>query len=141
MAGNKKVFGRPFVKGHKRGGRPKGTKNHTWLNIEYWYNRLNADWFNLTAAQRAKISVELMKALVNKAPSLPQDPNESLQNANASMELIKALESKDKPLEIESKEHTEENSEKPDSIVVPLQGQQTDSGVFVSPATENEAKS
>lgn len=85
-----------FEKGHHI-GRPKGAKTRNWLNIDYWYNHLMAEFPLLKPAQRAKISLEVLKVLVNKSPSLPVDPSESVKNTEAAFNLIRALENGDKP--------------------------------------------
>lgn len=91
-----------FVKGHKFGGRPKGSKPRSWLQIEYWFNRLNAEYYQLKPIEKAKISLEVMKVLVNKLQTLPKEASDSVANASATMDLIKALEGHGKAIPVDS---------------------------------------
>ncbi len=126
--------GRPFVKGHKRGGRPKGSKVKTWLNVEFWYNRLNAEFFNLKPHERAKISLEVMKVLINRAKELPKSTLDAVNGNEETAELIKALESKDKPVAADSNEATALPSDLTQTIKATIQGEQTHCSEVVTPS-------
>ena len=80
-----------FVKGHHI-GRKKGSKAKVYLSLDYWFRHMNAEWFNLTSIQRARISLEAFKALLAKVQALPQDPSASLPTSSNLADLVKQLE-------------------------------------------------
>lgn len=82
-----------FTKGHTRGGRRKGSKAKVYLSLDYWFRHMNAEWFNLTSIQRARISLEAFKALLAKVQALPQDPSATLPTSSNLADLVKQLES------------------------------------------------
>lgn len=94
-------------------GRPVGSKDRKYLNLQYWFDRLEAEldakihvkefYANGTFYKeydrpavdpntRARLFMEGMKLLVSKMANLPKDSEESTSNAKALMEEIKALE-------------------------------------------------
>lgn len=73
-------------------GKPKGSKDHSWATISYWFEKLKAEWSHLTPNQRASYAVDLMKLLTNKAKVLPSDPSDSVLNADQAMSELKAIE-------------------------------------------------
>lgn len=83
-----------FEKGHKGPGRPKGSKDKSYLTLQYWYDELRADWDKLRPAQRAKLSVQLMQMLVNKMKSMPNSPEQSVVNAKEAQAMLEQLESR-----------------------------------------------
>lgn len=80
-----------FEKGHKI-GRPKGSKDKSYLTLQYWYNELMKDWTKLRPAQRAKLSAQLMQMLTNKLKALPNSPEQSVINAKEAQEMLNSLE-------------------------------------------------
>lgn len=72
-------------------GRPKGSKDKSYLKLEFWYNELKKDWPKLRPAQRAKLSVQIMQMLVNKLKALPSDPIDSVSNAKDAQNLLNLL--------------------------------------------------
>lgn len=86
----------------KSSGRPKGSKNKSYLTLEFWYNELMKDWDKLRPAQRAKLSKELMQMLTNKIKQLPGSVDDSVSNAEDAMNLLKEIEgvkAKDKQID------------------------------------------
>lgn len=85
-----------FEKGKtsKSPGRPKGSKDKSYLKLEYWYNELMKDWPKLRPAQRAKLSKELMQMLTNKMKALPGTPEQSVLNAKEAQQMLEGLEDK-----------------------------------------------
>jgi len=84
-----------FKPGQKPGpGRPKGSKDHRWASIGYWFEEIKKDWDKLTPNQRSSYSIELIKLLVHKAKALPVDPQDSAFNAEEAMSELKRIESK-----------------------------------------------
>lgn len=84
-----------FKKGHNI-GRPKGSKDKSYLKLEFWYQELMKDWPKLRPSQRAKLSKELMQMLTNKMKSLPNSPEQSVINAKEAQELLIEIEGKKK---------------------------------------------
>lgn len=80
-----------FKKGHHI-GRPKGSKDKSYLTLQYWYDELMKDWDKIRPAQRAKLSMQLMQMLTNKIKNLPGSPEESVMNAQAAQEMLAQLE-------------------------------------------------
>jgi hypothetical protein len=113
-----------FVKGHHI-GRPKGSKPRTWANIDYWYRKLEAEFHSLTPLDRAKISLEVMKCLMNKLPVLPKSAADSVANASETLDLIKSLESKDKSLPVEAIETQPVSLDKPNTNTDVIKTEQT----------------
>lgn len=79
-----------FKKGNK--GRPKGSKDKSYLKLGFWFTELKKDWAKLTPNQRAHYSVELMKLLTNKMKSLPSDPSDSKFNADEAILMLRDVE-------------------------------------------------
>ena len=80
-----------FEKGHHI-GRPKGSKDKSYLKLQHWYNELAKDWDKLRPAQRAKLSVQIMQMLINKLKQLPSDPVDSVSNAQEAQNLLREIE-------------------------------------------------
>lgn len=78
-------------------GKPKGTKDHSWAKISFWFEELKKDWSKLTPNQRSHYSIELMKMLTSKMKALPIDPNDSVFNAAEAMDTLKQIESRTQP--------------------------------------------
>lgn len=83
-------------------GRPKGSKDKSYLTLQYWYNELMKDWPKLRPAQRAKLSKELMQMLTNKMKSMPGTQEQSVLNAKEAQEMLEALEGKKRMDEAQS---------------------------------------
>lgn len=75
-------------------GRPKGSKDHRWASVGFWFEELKKDWGKLKPSVRAKLSIELMKMVSHKLKQLPSDPNESAMNVADMMGQLKEIESK-----------------------------------------------
>lgn len=75
-------------------GRPKGSKDKSYLTLQYWYNELMKDWPKLRPAQRAKLSKELMQMLTNKLKSIPGTQEQSVINAKEAQKMLEGLEEK-----------------------------------------------
>jgi hypothetical protein len=73
-------------------GKRLGSKHLAYYKIGYWLDKLHEELPNLTANQRANISVELIKLLVNKSKALPIDPNDSKLNATEALKLLQDVE-------------------------------------------------
>ncbi len=80
-----------FKKGHHI-GRKKGSKDKSYLTLQYWYDELMKDWDKIRPAQRAKLSMQLMQMLVNKLKTIPNSPEESVANAQAAQDMLSVLE-------------------------------------------------
>lgn len=80
------------LKGKPGPGRPKGSKDKSYLTLQFWYDELMKDWGSLSPAQRAKLSKELMQMLVNKMKSMPGSPEESVSNIKEAQALLEQLE-------------------------------------------------
>ena len=83
-----------FVKGQTKAGpgRPKGSKDRSFLTLEHWNEELKKDWPKLKPAQRAKLSAQLMQMLVNKMKALPSDPKDSVRNIDETMKILEEME-------------------------------------------------
>ena len=79
-----------------KGGRPKGSKDKSYLTLQYWYNELQKDWDKLKPSQRAKLSAQLMQMLTNKMKALPNSQEQSVLNAKDAMALLEEAEGKNK---------------------------------------------
>jgi len=75
-------------------GRPKGSKDKSYLTLQFWHDELMKDWPKLRPAQRAKLSAQLMQMLTNKMKALPTNPIDSVRNVEESMNILKSLETK-----------------------------------------------
>ncbi len=73
-------------------GRPKGSKDKSYLKLTHWHDELKKDWGKLKPAQRAKLSVQIMQMLINKLKGLPVDPEESVSNTEDAMKMLRELE-------------------------------------------------
>lgn len=84
-----------FQKGWEGGpGRPKGSKDKKWANLEYWFGLLDEVWAELDADDKAHLAMEGFKALLGRVKLPAQTPLESAENAQKTMEALKMLESK-----------------------------------------------
>lgn len=85
-----------FVKGQSGNlqGKPKGCRDKRQFSLTYWYNLIQDQWAELTPNQRANIALDCWKVLVNKAKSLPTDPNDSRLNAETASKLLAEAEAK-----------------------------------------------
>ncbi len=83
-----------FEKGHAKSssGRPKGTKDKSYLTLQFWHDELMKDWPKLKPAQRAKLSIQMEQMLVNKMKALPVSPEDSVRNVEESLKALKAIE-------------------------------------------------
>lgn len=62
-------------------GRPKGSKDHKWANLNFWMEKLENEWSSLNPNQRAIIALEAWKTLVKIRPLPPDTPEQSKANA------------------------------------------------------------
>lgn len=115
-----------FKKGHHI-GRPKGSKDKRYLDLQYWFNLLEKELekkifvtettksgqlirtYQTDAVdpnKRAQLFLDAMKMLVSKSKSLPGSPTESKTNADEAMKLMRELEGNGlvKPLESSTEE-------------------------------------
>lgn len=81
-----------FKPGCKPGpGRPKGSKDKRWASVSFWFEELKKDWTKLKPAQRAKLSIELMKMITAKSKVIPSDPEDSVFNAEEAMKTLEQI--------------------------------------------------
>ncbi len=94
-------------------GRPKGSKDHKWSNLQYWFGLLEEELarnvhvkeffasgkmyreFDRPAVDpntRARLFLEGMKMIVSKMQNMPKDSDESVTNVNKLMTEMKQLE-------------------------------------------------
>lgn len=83
---------RQFVgDGHPGPGRPKGSRDKKWANLEYWYGLVINEWKDLKPTDRAWIAMAAFKALLGRA-QIPLTSEESVQNVNRALATLKMLE-------------------------------------------------
>lgn len=111
-----------FKKGDKsipRPGRPKGSKDKRYLNLKFWFDRLETelakeititrktrdglfvDSWKTTAVdpnKRAQIFLEAMKMLTSKMSKLPETPDDSVNNVKDAQSILDEMEIKKKGL-------------------------------------------
>lgn len=88
-------MGNEFKPGQKPGpGRPKGSKDLRQFSLTYWFNVILDNYSKLTPHQRSEIALSCWKTLVNKAKSLPADPEDSAFNSAEALEQLKLIESR-----------------------------------------------
>lgn len=78
-------------------GRMKGVPSKLQFSLTYWFDLLLQEYAKLKPAQRAKIAQECWKVLINKARTLPQDPDDSKFNAEEAMKKLDEVESSLRP--------------------------------------------
>ncbi len=95
-----------FVKGQTKAGpgRPKGSKDLSYLTLEHWHEELKKDWPKLKPAQRAKLSAQLMQMLTNKMKSMPSNPADSVRNVEESMKILETIEKGKESEEVQKNE-------------------------------------
>lgn len=103
-----------FVKGQiaNPNGRPKGSTDHKWTNLKYWFDLLETELgrqihvkesiggklvreYDRPAVDpntRARLFLEAMKMLISKMQNLPKDSDESVSNVNDLMKALKEAE-------------------------------------------------
>jgi len=79
-----------FEKGHHI-GRPKGSKDKSYLTLQFWFNEMMKDWDKIRPAQRVKTSAQLMQMLTNKLKAIPGSQEQSVINAKEAHELLQEL--------------------------------------------------
>lgn len=62
-------------------GRPKGATDKKWASLQYWFEKIEADFDSLEARDRVKIAVDLFLALLARKQLPPETPEESVENA------------------------------------------------------------
>lgn len=90
------LLNRPKVR--KAGpGRPKEKLNkRNQFSLTYWFRLIEKDFKKMRPAQRCRIALECWKVLINKANSIPSDPEESKLNADEAMGILKDVENNGK---------------------------------------------
>jgi hypothetical protein len=73
------------------GGRPRGSKDKKWSNLDYWFMLVKHEWPKLDAATRAKIAIDAWKALLARK-QISLTPEESVANVDVAMKMLKVLE-------------------------------------------------
>ena len=81
-----------FEKGNA--GKAKGTKDLRQFSLTYWFNIILENYDKLNPYQRSEIALACWKTLVNKAKSLPVDPETSALNAEEAMKSLREIEQK-----------------------------------------------
>lgn len=97
-----------------RKGRPKGSTDHKWTNLKYWFDLLETELnrqihvkesfgngklfreYDRPAVDpntRARLFLEAMKMLISKMQNLPKDSDESVSNVSDLMKALKEAES------------------------------------------------
>jgi len=89
----KKVRGKPFVKGVYTGGpgRPPGCKDKKWASIQYWFEKIELDFYSLEPRDRVKIAIDVFLALLARKQLPPETPEESVENAKKLQEELNAI--------------------------------------------------
>lgn len=87
-----------FEKGNT--GKPKGSKDKSYLKLSFWFDEVKKDWSKLKPSQRAKLSIEMMKMLTNKLKALPVDPEESNINAEEALKMLEQIAPSNKAKEV-----------------------------------------
>ena len=78
-------------------GRMKGVPSNLQFSLTYWFDLLLQEYAKLKPLQRVKIAQECWKVLINKAKSLPTDPEDSRFNAEEYMKQLDELEASLRP--------------------------------------------
>ncbi len=109
-----------FQKGHKPlcpKGRPKGTKDKSYLTLQFWHDELMKDWPKLKPAQRAKLSIQMEQMLVNKMKALPVSPEDSVRNVEESLKALRLIEHGEEMEKVEKNEVLEPIPTNPQNVV------------------------
>ena len=72
-------------------GRPKGSKDKKWANLEYWYELVINEWSDIKPTDRAWIAMAAFKALLGRSQAV-LTPDESVHNVEKAMATLKLLE-------------------------------------------------
>jgi len=72
-------------------GRPAGTPNKIWANLDFWMHLVETDWDKLEPNERVRTAMDAWKALLARK-QMPMTPEESVSNADSVMKLLKVLE-------------------------------------------------
>jgi len=62
------------------------------FSLTYWYGLIAEDYAKLSRIQRVKVALDCWKTLINKANTLPSDPEESKMNVDEAMRMLGKLE-------------------------------------------------
>ena len=73
------------------GGRPRGSKDKKWSNLDYWFMLVKHEWPKLAPETRAKIAIDAWKALLARK-QISLTPEESVANVDVAMKMLKVLE-------------------------------------------------
>lgn len=88
--------------GSEKGGRPVGSKSRNWLSLQYWFGMIAENAEELTPKEKINVGFRAVELLAPKLQVLPQEPGDSVDNAQRTMVLLKALEESKKEAPIDS---------------------------------------
>jgi len=83
----------PFKKGAKPGpGRPEGSKNKNYLNLNIWFEMIHDNLLEMPVEQKLQYSFRAAELLLTKVQVLPGTPGDSKTNADQALAELKAAE-------------------------------------------------
>lgn len=83
-------------------GKLKGTKDNRQFSLSFWFNLLIEQYPELTANQKANISLECWKVLINRSKNVALDLNSSQLNAEQASKLLAEVEAKSSVVKTET---------------------------------------